>query len=158
DSGSILQSAVDVQITCNTDSDKIIGFYVGPQLETVLNDACAAMMLPCAYQNHLPNDTFCRLGCTIQVSSFLLRSCTRIDRLSQFSSFERSKMQMSALMACSGQSKTDGYFACLLEIWAPEKCHCEEGFGVVNFSVGGETSLNGTVFDVSIVAEQGLKF
>jgi hypothetical protein len=45
--------------TCNTASDKIIGFLVGPQLDTVLNDACAAMMPPCAYQEHLPKDTAC---------------------------------------------------------------------------------------------------
>jgi hypothetical protein len=45
--------------TCDTTSDKIIGFYVGPQLETVLNDACAAMMPPCAYQDRLPQGTVC---------------------------------------------------------------------------------------------------
>lgn len=45
--------------TCDTSSDKIIGFYDGPQLETVVNDACAAMMAPCAYQERLPAGTIC---------------------------------------------------------------------------------------------------
>jgi hypothetical protein len=43
----------------STSSDKIIGFYEGPQLETVLNDACAEMMDPCAYADRLPEHTAC---------------------------------------------------------------------------------------------------
>jgi hypothetical protein len=45
--------------TCNTESAKIIDFLVGPQLDTVLNDACAEMMPPCAYQELLPESTAC---------------------------------------------------------------------------------------------------
>jgi hypothetical protein len=51
--------AVGSITTCNTASDKIIGFLVGPQLETVLNDACAEMMPSCAYQDRLPDGTVC---------------------------------------------------------------------------------------------------
>jgi hypothetical protein len=53
------EPAVGSTMTCDTTSDKIIGFYVGPQLETVLKDACAAMMPPCAYQDRLPTGTAC---------------------------------------------------------------------------------------------------
>jgi hypothetical protein len=44
---------------CDKTSDKILGFYVGPQMESVLADACAAMMQPCAYPDRLPKGTVC---------------------------------------------------------------------------------------------------
>lgn len=50
---------VIAKVACDTASDKIIGFYVGPQLETVVNDACAAMFPPCAYSDRVAPDTFC---------------------------------------------------------------------------------------------------
>lgn len=45
--------------SCDKSSGKIIGFYVGPQMEDVLTNACAAMMPACAYPSRLPNDTVC---------------------------------------------------------------------------------------------------
>lgn len=45
--------------TCDKTSDKIIGFYQGPQLEQVLDNACAEMMAPCAYQERLAQDIVC---------------------------------------------------------------------------------------------------
>ncbi|KAF2786049.1 hypothetical protein K505DRAFT_380514 [Melanomma pulvis-pyrius CBS 109.77] len=51
--------AANTTVTCDKTSDKIISFYVGPQIETVLNDACAAMMPPCAYQDRVSPDTMC---------------------------------------------------------------------------------------------------
>jgi hypothetical protein len=45
--------------SCDKTTDKIIGFYVGPQLETVLTDACATMMPACAYPDRLANGTMC---------------------------------------------------------------------------------------------------
>jgi hypothetical protein len=47
-----------------------------------------------------------------------------------------------------------GYFAYMLEKWEPEGCHSQEGFGIGNITVGGESSLAGTVFKIEIVAEQ----
>lgn len=44
-----------------------------------------------------------------------------------------------------------GYFAYLLEKWEPEGCHRTEGFGIGGLRVGGESSLSGTVFRISIV-------
>lgn len=51
-----------------------------------------------------------------------------------------------------------GYFAYMLEEWMPLGCHREEGSGVGNITVGGEGSLNGTVFEVSIVEEEPQTF
>lgn len=45
--------------TCDKTSNKIIGFYVGPQIESVLTNACAAMMPGCAYPDRLPEDKMC---------------------------------------------------------------------------------------------------
>lgn len=53
------QPTAGTTATCNNDADKIVGFYVGPQLETVVNDACAAMLPPCAYQDRLGPNTVC---------------------------------------------------------------------------------------------------
>jgi hypothetical protein len=45
-----------------------------------------------------------------------------------------------------------GYFEYMLEKWVPEGCHTENGFHIGNITVGGETTLKDTVFDVTIVA------
>lgn len=47
-----------------------------------------------------------------------------------------------------------GYFAYMLEKWEPQGCHNQQGFGIGNITVGGDSSLTGTVFKVEIVAEQ----
>jgi len=41
----------DTKTTCDKTSDKTIDFGVDPQIEDVLNNACAAMMPACAYPN-----------------------------------------------------------------------------------------------------------
>lgn len=58
-STSTWQPAPGSKSSCDKTSDKIIGFYVGPQMEDVLTNACAAMMPPCAYPERLPKDTVC---------------------------------------------------------------------------------------------------
>lgn len=42
-------------ITKCAETDKVISFFVGPQKESVINDACADMMPPCAYQERHPS-------------------------------------------------------------------------------------------------------
>jgi hypothetical protein len=42
--------------TCDANS---ISTVAGAQLSTVINDACAAMMPDCAYQDRLPSNIFC---------------------------------------------------------------------------------------------------
>ena len=56
---STWQPAKGTTTLCDKTTDKIIGFYVGPQIESVLTDACAAMMPPCAYPDRLADDTVC---------------------------------------------------------------------------------------------------
>lgn len=56
---STWQPATGTTTSCDKTTDKIIGFYVGPQMESVLTDACAAMMPPCAYPNRLADDIVC---------------------------------------------------------------------------------------------------
>lgn len=50
--------AAGTSTTCIA-SDKLLGFFQGPQLDSVVNDACAGLMPPCAYQQRLNPDTFC---------------------------------------------------------------------------------------------------
>jgi hypothetical protein len=45
-----------------------------------------------------------------------------------------------------------GYFEYMLEKWVPEGCHTNNGFHIGNITVGGETTLKDTVFEVTIVA------
>jgi hypothetical protein len=59
DGNSTWTPAPNSETTCDTTSDKIIGLDIDSRLETVLNDACAAMMAPCAYQELLPPQTIC---------------------------------------------------------------------------------------------------
>lgn len=56
---STWQPAEGTTTSCDKTSDKIIGFYVGPQMETVLTNACSAMMPPCAYPDRLADDIVC---------------------------------------------------------------------------------------------------
>lgn len=59
DTNPTWQPAAGSKSSCDKTSDKIIGFYVGPQIQSVLTDACAAMMPPCAHPDRLANDTAC---------------------------------------------------------------------------------------------------
>ena len=51
--------AANSKTTCDTTCDKFISFSQESQLETVVNNACAAIMPACAYPDRLPQDTFC---------------------------------------------------------------------------------------------------
>lgn len=53
------QPDVIAKMACDFTSDKLIGFTIGPQLENVVNDACAAMFPPCAYSDRVAPDIFC---------------------------------------------------------------------------------------------------
>jgi hypothetical protein len=53
------QPAPGTTTTCDATSDKSISFMRGPQLGSVLDDACAAMMPPCAYQDRVAEGTVC---------------------------------------------------------------------------------------------------
>jgi hypothetical protein len=53
------QPAPDTTTTCDATSDKSISFMRGPQLGTVLDNVCAAMMPGCAYPDRIANGTLC---------------------------------------------------------------------------------------------------
>ncbi len=53
------QPAPGTATSCNKTTDKIIGFYQGPQMETVLTNACVAMMPACAFPDQLAEDIYC---------------------------------------------------------------------------------------------------
>ncbi|CAO2650091.1 Nn.00g013830.m01.CDS01 [Neocucurbitaria sp. VM-36] len=143
---------------CNKTSDYIIGFYVGPQLETVVNDACAAMMPPCAYQDRVSSDTFCIQ--TIDWPLAGVKSSVQSANVETRDGNKLSGFDVRFIVSPAAQPAESagvfwtvadcyGYFAYLLA-----GCHGEAGFGTGRLRVGGESSLNGTVFDISIVAEQ----
>jgi hypothetical protein len=44
-----------------------------------------------------------------------------------------------------------GYLLQLLQKYEPEGCHRQEGFGIGSLTVGGDSSLAGTVFTTEIV-------
>jgi hypothetical protein len=72
---------------CDSTSDKIIGFYEGPQLETVLNDACAEMMDPCAYADRLPEHTAC-----IQTVTWPLREQVKSQQAANVEDLDGNKL------------------------------------------------------------------
>jgi hypothetical protein len=51
--------APDTTTTCDTSSDKMVSLEMNSKVETILNDACAAMMPVCAYQDRVPPNTVC---------------------------------------------------------------------------------------------------
>ncbi|KAF2022776.1 hypothetical protein EK21DRAFT_119403 [Setomelanomma holmii] len=153
------QPALGSKTTCNKESDKIIGFYIGPQSETVLNNACAAMMPTCAYPELHP-DIMC-----IQTIDWPLNGTKKSVRSANVETRKRNKVsgwnvQFAVTPAPQPKesagvfwTKQDcyGYFAHMLGTWEPEDCHTDKGFGIGNITVGGESSLKGTVFEVTIV-------
>lgn len=167
--------ALGSKTTCNKTSDKMIGFYVGPQLDYVVNNACAAMMPPCAYQDRVP-DSFC-----IQTIDWPLdgvKSSTQDanvekingDKISGWDVKCKYQRPMTAFHkaenvivtvtpATSALSASTlfwrvadcyGYFAYMLVKAEPQGCHNSKGFGIGSI-VAGAGPLAGTKFEVTIV-------
>ncbi|KAF3041364.1 hypothetical protein E8E12_008402 [Didymella heteroderae] len=163
DTKSTWQPAQGSTSSCDKTSDKIIGFYVGPQMEDVLTNACAAMMPPCAYPDRLPKDTVCA-----QVVDWRLDGPQTSTQSANVETAEGNKIsgwdvKLSVTPAAQPETSAGvfwtaqdcyGYFAYMLEKWEPEGCHTQQGFGIGNITVGGDSSLAGTVFKVEIVSEK----
>ncbi|KAH7082617.1 hypothetical protein BKA63DRAFT_529659 [Paraphoma chrysanthemicola] len=157
------EPATGSKTTCDKQSDKIMGFYAGPQMDTVINDACAAMMPGCAYQERLDPDIMC-----IQTVTWPLKGPVRSVQSANVETSEGNKISgwdvefsvtpapQPADSAGVFWTKKDcyGYFAHMLEKWEPEGCHTNKGFGVGKITVGGEDTLKDTVFEVTIVPEK----
>ncbi|KAH6621883.1 hypothetical protein C7974DRAFT_456645 [Boeremia exigua] len=149
--------------SCDKASDKIIGFYVGPQMESVLTDACAAMMPRCAYPDRLADDIVCA-----QVIDWKLDGPKNSTQSANIETTEGNKIsgwnvKFSVVPAAQPEGSAgvfwtaqDCYesFAYMLQNPAPEGCHTEQGFGVGSITVGGDSSLAGTVFKTEIVADE----
>ncbi|KAF2475505.1 uncharacterized protein BDR25DRAFT_310863 [Lindgomyces ingoldianus] len=146
-------------VTC-TQSDKVISFVVGPQEETVLNDACAEMMPPCAYSERL-NDT--NIACSQTISWELRGPKTSTQNANVEMQENGNKLSGWAVKFSVTPPKTDppnqimwskydcyGYFAQIVEPMAPQGCHNSMASGIGSIKVGGG-SLAGTIFNIDIV-------
>jgi hypothetical protein len=47
-----------------------------------------------------------------------------------------------------------GYFETIVDKTSPDGCLNSMGSGIGNYTVGGDTALKGTVFDIQIVARE----
>ncbi|PSN72368.1 hypothetical protein BS50DRAFT_607698 [Corynespora cassiicola Philippines] len=146
--------------TCDKASDKIISFTVGPQKEDVLNDACAAMMPGCAYQERLASDVVCA-----QVLEWPLdgpKNSTQHANVEDATGNKLSGWNVQFSVTPASQTEGSpgvfwtreecyGYFDQLVSKQEPDGCFNTVGSGVGSLKVGGSTSLKDTVFDIKIV-------
>jgi hypothetical protein len=177
--GTSFQPAPGSNTACDTSSDKIVGFYDGPQLETVVNDACAAMMAPCAYQERLPAGTVCA-----QMTTWPLSESVKSAQAADVETANGNKIpgyQVQCKLLCQehiflcwltflpvavtpapqpsdsagvfwSRDECYGYFSHMLSKQESEGgCHTENGFGIGKITAGGDSSLKDTVFEVTIV-------
>ncbi|KAL5121549.1 hypothetical protein ACEQ8H_000621 [Pleosporales sp. CAS-2024a] len=160
-SASAWTPADGYKTTCGATSDKVIGVVPGPDLDNMVNDACSAMMPPCAYPERLPEGTMCVQTFDWPLSHPVETKQTDAIKSTQGSHESGFKVQFSVTpaqqpegFAAATWSRDDchGYFAQVLgKADAQGGCLTDKGLGVGNVTAGGTTSLKGTVFQVSIV-------
>ncbi|KAH6870388.1 hypothetical protein J4E91_009867 [Alternaria rosae] len=160
------QPAPDTITTCDTDSDKSLSFTADPKLETILNDACAAMMPGCAYPDRIATGTLCTATVdyplnghknSTQDANAVGSDGNRItDYAVRFDVTPASQPEDSAGVFWKVED-CYGYFARMLQKEGKEGCHNSVGSGSGNVTVGGDSSLAGTVFKVSVVPTESLQ-
>ncbi|KAI4910857.1 hypothetical protein J4E90_007113 [Alternaria incomplexa] len=162
------QPASDTITTCDptSDSDKSLSFTADPKLETILNNACAAMMPGCAYPDRIPTGTLCTATVdyplsgeknSIQDANVVGSDGNRItDYAVRFDVTPASQPEDSAGVFWKVED-CYGYFARMLQKSGKEGCHNDVGSGSGNVTVGGDSSLAGTIFKVSIVPTESLQ-
>ncbi|CBY01400.1 hypothetical protein IAQ61_003226 [Plenodomus lingam] len=146
-------------VTCDTKSDKFLGLYVGPQMGQVLNQGCAAMMPDCAYPDKHPG-----ILCTKTIDFALDGPKSSIQNaLVQGPDGRLPGWKAKLAVYPPAQPKNEagvfwqvkdcyGYFAHLLVNWVDKGgCHSNAGFGLGNITAGVESSLEGTIFEVTVV-------
>ncbi|KAI4657550.1 uncharacterized protein J4E78_005937 [Alternaria triticimaculans] len=162
------QPASDTITTCDpaSDSDKLLSFTADPKLETILNNACAAMMPGCAYPDRIPTGTLCTATVdyplngdknSTQDANVVGSDGNRItDYAVRFDVTPASQPEDSAGVFWKVED-CYGYFARMLQKEGKEGCHNDVGSGSGNVTVGGDSSLAGTIFKVSIVPTESLQ-
>ncbi|EOA88006.1 uncharacterized protein SETTUDRAFT_168789 [Exserohilum turcica Et28A] len=155
------QPAASTKATCDTTCGKHISFMRGPQIETVINNACAAMMPPCAYSARQAEPIICT-----QTIDFKLdgpKNSTQHANVLDHDGNSIIGWDVKFDVTPAAQPKDSpgvfwqvndcyGYFANLLQKQGPDGCYSAVGSGVGSITVGGDSTLAGTVFKVSIVA------
>ena len=180
------QPASDTITTCDpaSDSDKLLSFTADPKLETILNNACAAMMPGCAYPDRIPTGTLCTATVDYplsgeknstqdanvvgsdgnRITDYAVR-CKKVLSNSQHSDV-LTKFVVDVTPASQPEDSAGvfwkvedcyGYFARMLQKEGKEGCHNSVGSGSGNVTVGGDSSLAGTIFKVSIVPTESLQ-
>lgn len=178
------QPAPDTITTCDTDSDKSLSFTADPKLETILNDACAAMMPGCAYPDRIATGTLCTATVDYPLNGH--KNSTRDanavgsdgNRITDYavrckkllSNSQLPNVLIKVIVDVTPASQPEdsagvfwkvedcyGYFARMLQKEGKEGCHNSVGSGSGNVTVGGDSSLAGTVFKVSIVPTESLQ-
>ncbi|KAI4933526.1 uncharacterized protein J4E92_003193 [Alternaria infectoria] len=160
------QPASDTITTCDPDSPKLLSFTADPKLETILNNACAAMMPGCAYPDRIPTGTLCTATVdyplngdknSTQDANVVGSDGNRItDYAVRFDVTPASQPEDSAGVFWKVED-CYGYFARMLQKSGKEGCHNDVGSGSGNVTVGGDSSLAGTIFKVSIVPTESLQ-
>ncbi|KAI4639274.1 hypothetical protein J4E93_009453 [Alternaria ventricosa] len=161
------QPAPDTITTCDEPgSDKLLSFAADPKLETILNNACAAMMPGCAYPDRIPTGTLCTATVNYPLNGH--KNSTQdanvvgsdgnsiTDHAVRFDVTPASQPEDSAGVFWKVED-CYGYFARMLQKSGKEGCHTDAGSGSGNVTVGGDSSLAGTIFKVSIVPTESLQ-
>lgn len=156
------QAAAGTETTCDSVSEDSINFDQGFVISTVLDDACAAMMPVCAYPDRAPPDTVCTATVdfkldgpksTIQHANVVNATGNKIDGYG--AKFEVTPAPQGEDSAGVFWTVNDcyGYFNRMLQTPPPDGCQNDVGSGVGSITVGGNSTLAGTVFKVTIVPE-----
>ncbi|KAF2832494.1 hypothetical protein CC86DRAFT_90332 [Ophiobolus disseminans] len=151
--------ATDSTVNCDKTSEYTIGGNQGILLDTLLTNACTAM-IPCAYATR-PESLICTLATdislkeqktTTQHANVLYKGNKQSGWDAKFT--VTPPTQPSDLGARWAKEDCYGYFAHVLDKWEPEGCHTNQGMGIGSITVGSESPLKGTVFEVAIVKRQ----
>ncbi|KAH7551800.1 hypothetical protein BM1_09434 [Bipolaris maydis] len=146
----------------NTDEPNFyVSFARSDPVETVIHNACVAMMPECAFRDRLPNGNFCTATVDYQIDGPKTYIPPNVDASSYTDEQSQSSQVILRPPLGEGDGSTDplvfwkvqdcyGYFHQLLEEMSPEGCRDSEGSLLGELVVGEESSLAGTKFVVSM--------
>lgn len=144
----------------NTDEPNFhVSFARSDPIETVINNACVAMMPECAFRDRLSNGNFCTATIDYQIDGPKSYRPPNVEA-SRYNGthFQTSQVTFEVTPPWGkGDGAPDplvfwkvqdcyGYFHQILEKMSPEGCHDSEGSLLGAVTVGEESSLAGTRF------------